>query len=114
MIPYYVFETMIGDTVVTDATHAYRDNYTVKVPRGTYTVNIQLNGQGGQTPDRIIINNSYVADPVGPVVPGGGGDTPTIPGDPSTPGTPGTNPVTPGVLRTTYQDSSFTSISTST
>ena len=83
-IIYYVFETKIGDTV---AAHNYSDNYTVKVPGGTYTVDIRMNGVAGNT-DRIYVNNAYTPDSTGEVVPNPQGDTPsTTPTD-----TPSTTP----------------------
>lgn len=82
-ISYYVFETKIGNTA---ANHNYSNNYTVKVPGGTYTVTIAPNGVTGGT-DRISINNAYTSDSTGPVVPS---DTPdTTPSD-----TPDTTPDT--------------------
>lgn len=64
-IVYYVFETNIGGTA---ANHNYSNNYTVKVPGGTYTVTIAPNGVAGNT-DKITINNAYTPDSTGPVVP---------------------------------------------
>ena len=83
-IIYYVFETKIDDTT---ANHNNSNNYTVKVPGGTYTVTIAPNGVAGNT-DRITINNAYTPDSTGPVIPNPEGDTPsTTPTD-----TPSTTP----------------------
>ena len=82
-ISYYVFERKIGETV---ANHNYSNNYTVKVPGGTYTVDIPMNGVAGGT-DRICIKNSYTPDPSDdtpgytPPIPYDPGDTPPTSGD---------------------------------
>ena len=92
-IIYYVFETKIGDTA---ANHNYSNNYTVKVPGGTYTVTIAPNGVAGGA-DRIYVNNSYTPDSTGEVVPNEPQDNPPnnpqddIPNNPQD-NTPSTTP----------------------
>lgn len=97
-VVYYVYETKIGTTPITlNPTTEEKMNYSVDVSGGKYSVEITDNGTNGDK--KVIISNTFIPNPVGPVIPGGntpvipGGDTPVIP-----PVVPTPNPTTPTII----------------
>jgi hypothetical protein len=86
-VVYYVYETKIGTTPITlNPTTEEKMNYSVDVSGGKYSVEITDNGTNGDK--KVKISNTFIPNPVGPVIPGV--DTPVIPG-----GTPVIPPVVP-------------------
>ena len=86
-VVYYVYETKIGATPITlNPTAVETMDYSVDVSGGKYSVVVTDNGTNGDK--KVIISNTFIPNPVIPVIPGG--DTPVIPG-----GTPIIPPVAP-------------------
>ena len=86
-VVYYVYETKIGATPITlNPTAVETMDYSVDVSGGKYSVVVTDNGTNGDK--KVIISNTFIPNPVIPVIPGG--DTPVIPG-----GTPIISPVAP-------------------
>ena len=95
-VVYYVYETKIGATPITlNPTAVETMNYSVDVSGGKYSVEITDNGTNGDK--KVIISNTFIPNPVGPVIPGGG--TPVVPVNPPVDPTPNPtpNPSTPVV-----------------
>lgn len=86
-VVYYVYETKIGATpIALNPTAVETMDYSVDVSGGKYSVVVTDNGTNGDK--KVIISNTFIPNPVIPVIPGG--DTPVIPG-----GTPIIPPVAP-------------------
>lgn len=94
-VVYYVYETKIGATpIILNPTAVETMNYSVDVSGGKYSVEITDNGTNGDK--KVIISNTFIPNPVGPVIPGG--NTPVIPVvTPDPIPTPTPNPTTPVV-----------------